>query len=240
MKKRFSTKEVSELSTIPLPAMTDSYMPVSHTDLVLSIEKHIPPYWGLTSRNFEMAREGRQMFGVMNFQAPGIHHNISIGFRNSYDKSVAVGLRSGAQVVVCSNLMFVGDITKIRKHTTNVWEDLEDIIPSVIARADIAAEQATDDLIMFEQVGITDVEAAKILGDAYLNKDILNGVQMNKIKSSWNDGDYSPSGNLDDKFAERTLYALYGAATDALKSSHPSDAMEDYTKLHKHFKEYAI
>ena len=88
---RFSTKEVGDLSSVPLPAMTDSYMPVSHTDLVLSIEKHIPNYWTLQNRNFDMAREGRQMFGVMNYKAPGIHHNISIGFRNSYDKSVAVG-----------------------------------------------------------------------------------------------------------------------------------------------------
>ena len=238
--KRFSTKEVSELSTIPLPTMTDSYMPVSHTDLVLSIEKHIPTYWSLQNRNFDMAREGRQMFGVMNYKAPGIHHNISIGFRISYDKSVAVGLCSGAQVIVCSNMMFVGDIVKVRKHTTNVWDDIDEMVIQCITRADIAAEQATDDLIMFEQVGITDVEAAKILGDAYLNKDILNGVQMNKIKSNWNDGEYSPSSNLDDKFAERTLYALYGACTDALKSSHPGNAMDDYTKLHKHFKEYAI
>ena len=56
----------------------------------------------------------------------------------------------------------------------------------------------------------------------------------------WKQLEYSPHNALDNKFAERTLYALYGAATDALKSSHPSNAMEDYTKLHKHFKEYAI
>ena len=238
--KRFSTKEVSELSTIPLPTMTDSYMPVSHTDLVLSIEKHIPNYWQLQNRNFDMAREGKQMFGVMNYKASGIHNNISIGFRNSYDKSVSVGLCSGAQVIVCSNMMFLGDVVKMRKHTTNVWDDVDDIITQVITRADIQAEQAQDDLIMFEQVGINDVEAAKIIGDAFLNKDIVNGVQLNKIKSSWKDGDYSPHNALDNKFGERTLYALYGAATDALKSSHPADALNNYTELHEHFKEYAI
>tara|TARA_R110000824_G_scaffold197851_1_gene381574 strand:- start:2239 stop:2958 length:720 start_codon:yes stop_codon:yes gene_type:complete len=237
---RYSTKEVSELSTIPLPPMTDSYMPVSHTDLVLSIEKHIPNYWQLQNRNFDMAREGKQMFGVMNYKASGIHNNISIGFRNSYDKSVSVGLCSGAQVIVCSNMMFLGDVVKMRKHTTNVWDDVDDIITQVITRADIQAEQAQDDLIMFEQVGINDVEAAKIIGDAFLNKDIVNGVQLNKIKSSWKDGDYSPHNALDNKFGERTLYALYGAATDALKSSHPADALNNYTELHEHFKEYAI
>jgi len=49
----------------------------------------------------------------------------TIGFRASHDKSMACGVVAGARVFVCSNMAFSGEWVYHRKHTQNVWDDLE-------------------------------------------------------------------------------------------------------------------
>ena len=52
----------------------------------------------------------------------------ALGFRNSHDKSFALGLTVGIRVICCDNLAFGGEQTLNRKHTSRI--ELEAIIPS--------------------------------------------------------------------------------------------------------------
>lgn len=91
----------SDLAAVPVPEPTDSYHPVPYRRFVEEVELHIPRF-GLTvtSSQFALAREGRQMFGVLTCAngKPDADYGVAIGVRNSYDRSLAVGLTLGVRL----------------------------------------------------------------------------------------------------------------------------------------------
>ncbi|MBT6052993.1 MAG: hypothetical protein HOG49_39840, partial [Candidatus Scalindua sp.] len=103
---------LNDLRDVPLPPETRTYRPVSHYDLA----KNLAEVSGGLLRGFEMqgaqygmVRDGAQMFGVHTYKN-GISGSmgLSVGFRNSYDKSMSVGIAIGASVFVCDNLALTG------------------------------------------------------------------------------------------------------------------------------------
>jgi len=70
---------------------------------------------------------------------------LCIAFRNSYDRSMSVGMAIGASVFICDNLALSGDITVMKKHTKNVWTTLEDLAISTIYKATKRHQQIQED-----------------------------------------------------------------------------------------------
>ena len=104
------------------------------------------------------------MFGVHVFK--GIHSELglSIGFRNSYDKSMAIGIAIGAEVFVCDNLSLTGDITIMKKHTLNVWKGLEDAAISTLYRSLKNFEKIIADSETLKGRLLDNTEAFKMIG----------------------------------------------------------------------------
>src|SRR6056297_3648375 len=129
---------VHDLKEVPLPEQTDSYKPVGHYDLAMNlaeIARDLLKDFDYVKSQYGLARNGNQMFGIHTYQDHSTELGLSIGFRNSYDKSMSVGIAVGASVFVCENLCMTGDITIMRKHTQNVWNDLEETMVSAIYRS---------------------------------------------------------------------------------------------------------
>ena len=73
------------------------------------------------------------MFGVLALDIEENGVRVSIGLRNSHDKSVALGITIGYCVFVCDNLAFHGDFqTVTRKHSKNLV--LADVLAVAIER----------------------------------------------------------------------------------------------------------
>src|SRR5258708_33918427 len=97
----------ADLASVSVPTPTDSYHPVPYGRFVEEVELHIPRF-GLKveSSAFALAREGRQMFGVLtctNRHGPD-DYPLAIGIRNSYDRSLSVGLIARPAVLRSTNL----------------------------------------------------------------------------------------------------------------------------------------
>ena len=121
---------IEGLQAIPVPEPTASYQPVSHYDLARSlctIGQDMLRNWDLVSETYEIARAGQQLFATLSFQKENTDMRLAIGFRNSYDKSMALGIVVGANVIVCANLTFTGEITVMRKHSKNILNSLEEV-----------------------------------------------------------------------------------------------------------------
>jgi hypothetical protein len=101
----------ADLAAVPVPDPTESYHPVPYGRFVEEVELHVPRF-GLTvqSSAFALAREGSQMFGVLTCVngKPAADYALAIGVRNSYDRSLSVGLTLGNRVFCCDNLV-IGD-----------------------------------------------------------------------------------------------------------------------------------
>ena len=229
--------DFADLGLIKTPDQTETYIPVSHQQLVTRIKEAGTKHYNTSpfETKLEVNHRGQQMFGSMTFhdgsQLTGSGMNRSIGFRNSYDKTLPIGVCGGASVFVCSNLMFTGDIIKMRKHTQNVEEDLDLLIQKLFDDVDRRYDQSVKDKLTMEQIYFSDTDAGNYLGQLFVNQGVLNGAQLKKATDEW----FNSSA-----FTERTAWSAYNACTEALKTAHPMNALEKYTKLHTFTKDYSI
>jgi hypothetical protein len=222
-----------QLSNFNPPEPTKTYAPMSHQDLIGLVKSKAEN----SLKGYELKGEaigvapktgenvGDKMFGVLTYEHPD-HPDLglSIGFRNSYDQSLAVGVCMGAQVFVCDNLCFSGDIRVTRKHTGDVRADVENLLESAIYQAPSKHLQISKDMETMKSIEISDDEAWSILGMGY-GREILLPRQLLVAKNSWH---YPPQ----EEFEDRNLWSLYNAFTEALKSSTARDIMENHVASH--------
>ena len=223
---------LEQLAMIPLPQETRSYKPVAHHDLanmLSSMAANLLPEFTLDSTQFGLARDGQKMFGVHTFKNGDSALGLSIGFRNSYDRSLSVGIAVGASVFVCDNLMLTGDLTVLRKHTSNVHADIDGLALSAIYRSRSAFNQIKQDAEVMKQIPMSDDEAYRMLGLVY-GRGIITPRQIPVVKSEWE----TPS---HDAFEDRNLWSFYNAVTESLKSSPPQSIMERHLAVHKQLME---
>ena len=219
--------ELNDLQTIPLPEETPSYKPVSHFDLALNLADvaiNLLHNHTLDSSQYGIARDGKQMFGVHTFRNGNESMGLSIGFRNSYDKSMSVGIAVGASVFVCDNLALTGEVTVMRKHTTNVWHDLEELAITTIYRSKSNFHLIQEDAEAMKYDPVDDDRAYRQLGLLY-GRGIITPRQIPVVKKEWLKPSY-------EDFYPRNQWSFYNACTEALKSTPPTKIMEKHIGLH--------
>jgi len=145
-----------QLDLIRVPEETDSYIPVSHyhlADKLVKVSTDILRDYVLVGEQYAVARNGNQMFALLKFQREESDMALSVAFRNSYDRSMSLGIAIGACVFVCDNLALQGDIVIMRKHTKNVWNELEDLSISTLYKAGKRYEQIIADSQLLKNKG---------------------------------------------------------------------------------------
>lgn len=220
--------EREALDLIPLPEATNSYMPVSHYDLtgrIKAISEVVLKDYALIGESYAIARAGNQMFALLKFGTEDTETGLSVAFRNSYDRSMSIGLAIGASVFICDNLALHGDLVVMKKHTKNVWLDLEGQVITTLYKSIERYNQVLLDRDAMKDRRITNDQGFQFLGLAY-GHGILSPRQMPVAKEKWTNPQY-------EEFQDRNYWSLYNACTDALKSSPPMQVMENHVKLHK-------
>ena len=217
-----------ELDLIQVPAQTESYIPVSHyqlTNRLLTISQDILTDFTLIGENYGIARQGNQLFAVLTFRNDEKDMGLSIAFRNSYDKSLSLGLAIGAQVFCCDNLALHGDIVVMKKHTLNVWKSLEDLAISTLYHSRKNYDKVVLDAIRLKGIPLNDRMAFELMGYLYGN-DIISPRQLTVVRDEW----LKPS---HPEFEPRNKWSLFNAVTEALKSSPPTSVMEDHVRAYQ-------
>ena len=218
---------LEDLKAITIPEPTKTYRPVGHYDfanMLRGMASSILPNFTHVKSQFGLARAGDQMFGVHTFQNSHTDLGLSIGFRNSYDRSLSAAIAVGASVFVCDNMCLAGDITVMRKHTLNVNQDLEQLAITAILKSRSAYYQVREDAGRMKAIDLDNDEAYKLMGLLY-GHGVITPRQVPIVKREW----LTPS---HDEFKGRLMWSLYNAATEALKSSPPRTIMEKHLQLH--------
>ena len=182
----------------------------------------------LTHEEFALNKSGTQLFHVARFDHGTDEAGLAIGLRQSYDKSLALGVAAGAQVFVCDNLCFSGsDFRVMRKNTTNVWEDFRALI-----RAQVAHSLGAFDAMQVDFDKLKSVPCNLRRGFAYLGvlqgEGILKPNQATVAYSDWREARH-------EEFADRNLWGLYNAVTEGLKRGSARDVIDRYTNAHGWF-----
>lgn len=211
-----------ELSEVPVPLATRSYTPVPHrnlAELILNVGQKSFPDKELIDEQYCLSNKGQQMFAIATY-GNGDETGMSIGYRNSYNKTLPVGIAMGASVMVCSNLCLKGEVHIFRRHTVNVWQDIRVFVSSVVEKAQGNYDEFKVEMDMLKGEYLADYEAYKMLGLLH-GRDIISVTQLSIAMSEWK----SPS---HEEFVARNKWSFLNCVTEALKTAHPRLAMNQY------------
>jgi uncharacterized protein DUF932 len=216
----------ADLASVPVPDPTTSYHPVSYGRFVEEVELHVPRFGLRTqSSSFALAREGSQMFGVLtctNGHNAG-DYALAIGLRNSYDRSLSVGLVAGTRVFCCDNLAFSGEAAMARKHTPNVFRDLPDLIYRMLSRVTVLKARTDEEIARMKGLSMSPERAHHVMVTA-IRSGITSASRLPKILEAWDEPKHQ-------EFEPRTAWSLFNAFTEVLKDGPPRQQMEGSLRL---------
>jgi len=238
-----------EVRDTPTPPATRTHNPLPHgefLDMLYGTLKH----WGWNVGQERFSLEGgkvdvegedvmfdtARLFGVMNIDrddvATGEDYNLSIGLRNSHDKSMSAGIIGGIVVMVCTNMDFMGDFATGHMHTTNI----KSVLPDRLNRLAGEIEEAhTDHQKVIESYKATDL--SDTVAHDFLVKMCDTGVMP------WS---YAPKvlgeyrSPRHEEFEQRTLWGFNNATTEILKDRNIRDLPTSMSKFHQLGKELAF
>jgi len=200
---------------IVAPDGTDTWFPIPHSKLLDEVDKAMNKLDLIVDSNgkqFGTKRDGHQMFAVYNLlnqDAISEDFGLSIGIRNSTDKSLSAAVCFGSHVFVCDNLAFSGEIAIARKHTKNIIGDLPDLILGAL-RQFVSFKGYQERLYQeLAKAQLTDKDVHDFVCRAFKNK-VMPVGQIAHILASWD----SPS---HESFKPRTAWSLFNAFTEAAK-----------------------
>ena len=217
----------ADLDLVPMPEATDSYLPVSHyhlADKLMTISQDLLTDYVLLGEHYALARGGNQLFALLNFQKDHKELGLSVAFRNSYDRSMSIGLAIGASVFICDNLALSGDVAVMKKHTKNVWNALEDLAISTLYRAGKNFQKVIADADRLKTIPMDNRNAFELMGYLF-GQDIISPRQLTTVKDEW----LKPTHQ---EFQARNKWSFFNAVTEALKSCPPVSIMEKHKEAY--------
>ncbi len=209
-----------EVRAVPTPSSTNTWQAVPHIDAIECVSEHAS-FAGLElhSEHYGMAPRGNRFFGVMVFKSKyDDGFRPSIGIRNSHDKSIALGLTVGSQVMVCDNLLFGGDYTATRRHFSHLV--IEDTVTEFFEVCNDKYGALLSKLYETQHMPLALQDAKSLLFDMARDK-IVRMHDANLIYQEYE----KP---LHKEFAEYTRYNFAMAITEVAKGF----ALAKYQRLH--------
>lgn len=212
---------------VATPSHTRSWKPVPYRDCIEITRSVIANHLDreVLSEDFALGRKGLHLFGLWTLDTDADGNRLTIGMRQSLDKSFALGLVGGAQVMVCSNLMFHSDdVHVVRKNTTNVLADFRHQAIQAIVGAEDAHKRLQGDMETMQSIEVPTVRGAEIMGHA-LYEGVLKPQQAVVAMNAWKDAPHA-------EFEPRNLWSVYNAFTEGLKKGPAGSIIDRHTRAH--------
>ena len=261
-----------EIAQVELPVATETYRPIPHGDIVRLVEEEMYHRFRLrkNDRAFGLNNQGNQMFGVLKYDLfspdnPDVdieqflqmrdnltvdqlkQYGLSIGVRNSYDKTITAALAGGLNTFVCDNLCFHGDFfTIMRKHTKNSWDDLVPMVMTAVRSAAIHYTQTVKFQEHMKLVPCSLERGYEVIGRAR-GTGLITPTQCNEIIDVWricvrHHHDNVKKGETPHTFRDHgdNAYGLFNSFTHGLKLGNIRRKMDEYTGVSSMFQELGL
>jgi len=222
---------LADLASVPVPEPTHSYVPVPYPRLIEEIKLHVPRFGlEIVREEYGLAREGRQMFGVLSCRngRPEQDYCLVLGIRSSIDRSLAVGITLGSNVICCSNLAFSGEVTMHRKHTAHVFRDLPDLIYRMLSQVSSMRQRIDGEIAAMKVRELPPAHAHHLMIEA-VKASVVPASRLPKVIEAWEEPRH-------EEFAPRTAWSLFNAFTEVQKGSGPRLQMEGTLRLTQLFR----
>jgi hypothetical protein len=213
------TKRVdeAEVMAIPAPEWTDTWHPVSHGLIINALGRACHGAGiEVTGREYSVNEPGTRMFGVWNLALGNGAMQYALGFRNSTDKTMVVGITAGTNVLVCDNLCFSGDFIAFRKHTSGLDEDeLRQIAAEAVKGAVVKMDRFYEWHKSLHKYYVPRTDL-KVLTFDMINRGVFSGGQFSNFMSALDEERAIIHGTALD--GATSLYSVHGAATRLMRT----------------------
>ena len=227
-----SFDQLTNVPAVPTKDISPSsrWKPVPHHHLVELVKDSV------TSQGFNIHEERygldkhKNLFGIIKLEredhSNGTFRNV-IGIRNSHNQDFSAQLVGGANVMVCDNLMFSGEFSDKRKHTTNIMRDLPEIVYSLTN--DVVGSYANQKCRYngYRATSLDKEDVADIMYDATRNDFAIAGDQYNKVLHEYENPQH-------DEFEPGNAWSLFNAFTEIYKGYNGADVRKSIN-LHNVF-----
>ncbi|MEO8036278.1 MAG: DUF932 domain-containing protein [Acidobacteriota bacterium] len=204
-----------DLLALPTPDPTDTHKPIPHAALVGALVETLGfRHLAVVEDQYAISPDGMKMFGVLALDLTGDGVRVSIGLRNSHDKSFSLGITVGYRVFCCDNLAFHGDFqTVTRKHSKNLV--IEDVFSLAVDRMQRHFAPMLNQVDAWRGFELPDARAKLVIYEAFIE----SGLEVPKhlaadVHRHYFEPEY-------DEFKPRTMWSLSNAFTSAFKTLEP-------------------
>jgi len=196
---------------VETPEPTETWFPISHSR-VIDVVHHSLMDLGFNVRNEEytLARDDQQLFAVLDLDselADGV--SLSVGVRNSINKTLPAGLVGGERVTVCTNLQFGGEVQIARKHTRFCERDFQEKTHHAIASLRQYAKVSEERIARLQRKTLPKMEADSLLLRGY-EKGVIASRLLPRLIQEWRQPSYP-------EFEVRTAWSMLQAFTHVIK-----------------------
>tara|TARA_R110000824_G_scaffold22371_6_gene81989 strand:+ start:461 stop:1204 length:744 start_codon:yes stop_codon:yes gene_type:complete len=225
-----------EIASVPVPEAKGRYMPVSNADLSRMLIDGVKSKYSLKDEDldigFGLSQKDQQLFGSIIVKESALldrefKSSMMFCFRNSYNKSLSIALLSGANCWICDNGQMVGDLIELRKHTLNVWNDLDTLVTRCVEGGQANFDKAMYHAKQLNRVELDERRMAEITGYAR-----FQGVLMPQQESIVLEEIRNPS---HEEHAVQSAWGLYNAFTQGMKHGPAGDSMARHRKTQEFF-----
>jgi len=198
------------LGQLRAPAALGRWYPIPHIKLIEEVCRALGKRGiGITKEiRLAVSHGGARCFGVADLTTKvteGVH--LSLGIRNSTDKSLAAGVLIGERVMVCSNLCFSGDLAVLRTHTKNILADLPKKLDEAVEKIPKFTRETEQRIERLKRCGLTKAQAHDLVIGG-MDRIIIPARDVPDVLGKW---------RFSDVFTSRTCWSLYNAFTATLK-----------------------
>lgn len=203
-----------EVVDTPTPRATRTWQPIPHVTVLNLIEQNLARR-GLvvTNEAHGLTHDGSRYFGLLEIESTNNNAFMSrvVGIRNAHDKRFAAGIVAGAQVLVCDNLCFSGEIALSRKHTSHIMNDLPELAKAAVDKLSGYWLNHSKRVAAYKAAPIDDRRAHDIVIRS-VDAGVMANSYIPKVLEQWREPEHSA-------FKPRTVWSLQNAYTEVFKGN---------------------
>lgn len=202
---------LDELGDVPAPPATRTWFPISHARVLSTVVDTLDAGgFGIAKQSLALSADNARFFGVLRLcatVAEGV--GLSVGIRNSIDRSLPLGFCAGQTVFCCDNLAFRSELLVTRKHTAFGGQRFAEAIAKAVGTL-VAFQTAEGTRIAaMRSAEINETSAESLILRAY-DQGIVSHLALPKVISEWRQPSH-------EEFQPRTTWSLLNAFTSALQ-----------------------
>ena len=196
-------------------SLSVSYQPISHELLIDKTRKHLDQGgFEIVGECHNLAREGKRYFGLFEVNHPtreNAERGTIIGLRNAHDKCFPAGLCAGDAPFVCDNLIFTNNVKLARRHTKNIFAELDSVIARTLGKLFTFWGGQDQRIESYKNFDLTNAQVNDLVIRAY-QAGAIPKTKVTDVVDQWEASDHV-------EFHDRNMNSLYNGFTEVYKGN---------------------